>query len=290
MKTEALRPFVRAAEKNADHGERGAGPRNTRRVGGGRSVIRSCKKRCRSAKARAKSRALHARHVCGIDDTSRRNFESSSTFVGGKREGSLLHHLDRCKTGMGSRLLGQWLSQPLRDAETITVRHGVVGHSRASCASAALGARLSRLYDLERLNGRLGAEQATPRDLGALRDTLACLPELATLLTGKGDARLPMHQSAWKSSRLRLAVLAMPARASPRRWSTRHPCRTKRAAFFAVVSMPAIDELVQFVGRRQRLSFAARSARARKNENQFAEDSIQSRLWLRHRNSQSADR
>ncbi len=118
-----------------------------------------------------------------IDETSRRNLELVQTLIGGKREGSLLHHIDRTRTGMGARLLAQWLTAPLRSRERILGRQAVVAHFvERPTLRDALSSTLERLYDLERLNGRLGAEQATPRDLGSLRDTLALLPELKRLL------------------------------------------------------------------------------------------------------------
>jgi DNA mismatch repair protein MutS len=125
----------------------------------------------------------------GLDETSRRNLEIFSTLIGGKREGSLLQHLDRTQTGMGARLLSAWIGMPLRSAEQIGERQALVAHFVTHhTLSASSREKLRELYDLERLNGRLGALQSTPRDLGALRDTLGRLPALCAALTqASGD-------------------------------------------------------------------------------------------------------
>lgn len=120
----------------------------------------------------------------GLDETSRRNLEIFSTLIGGKREGSLLHHLDRTQTGMGARLLSSWIGMPLRSAEQINERQALVAHFVTHHTLAATAREgLRELYDLERLNGRLGALQSSPRDLGSLRDTLGRLPALCDTLT-----------------------------------------------------------------------------------------------------------
>ncbi|MCC6808359.1 MAG: DNA mismatch repair protein MutS [Deltaproteobacteria bacterium] len=126
-----------------------------------------------------------------IDETSRKNLELTHTLIGGKREGSLLAHIDRTETGMGARLLHAWVTAPLLSRDAVLDRQGVV---QAFCDRPSLRVELSRLlsslYDLERLNGRLGALQATPRDLGSLRDSLALLPRIAAAVTQPGGELL----------------------------------------------------------------------------------------------------
>ena len=48
-----------------------------------------------------------------IDEASRRSLEISRTLREGRREGSLLAVIDRTLTAMGSRLLADWVANPL---------------------------------------------------------------------------------------------------------------------------------------------------------------------------------
>ncbi len=48
-----------------------------------------------------------------IDEASRRSLEITRTLRDGRREGSLLDVIDRTVTSMGSRLLAEWLANPL---------------------------------------------------------------------------------------------------------------------------------------------------------------------------------
>ena len=57
-----------------------------------------------------------------IDEASRRSLEITRTIREGRREGSLLAVLDRTVTAMGSRLLADWVANPLTDAAAIDAR------------------------------------------------------------------------------------------------------------------------------------------------------------------------
>ncbi|HML98962.1 MAG TPA: DNA mismatch repair protein MutS [Tepidiformaceae bacterium] len=86
---------------------------------------------------------------------------------------SLVAVLDQAKSAMGSRLLRQWLTHPLRHAAEIAARHDAV----AWAVSHPLERERSQLVlrdmpDIGRILGKVGARSATPRDLAALRDGL----------------------------------------------------------------------------------------------------------------------
>ncbi|MBI3179971.1 MAG: DNA mismatch repair protein MutS, partial [Deltaproteobacteria bacterium] len=118
-----------------------------------------------------------------LDEATRRNLELVRTQLDGESAGSLLAHLDHTRTAQGARLLRQWLLFPLRDARAIGRRLDSVERlvrDRSVCA--AVRAELAAVRDMERLIGRLALARATPRDLGAVRATLARLPELKRLL------------------------------------------------------------------------------------------------------------
>ena len=120
-----------------------------------------------------------------LDDMTRRNLELVEPLRAGARDTTLLGVIDRTVTPMGARRLRQWLLAPLRDAGAIRARHDAVevlvqdGRGRDRLRDALDGVR-----DLERLAGRAAARRATPRDLGALRDSLHRLPDVKSALDG----------------------------------------------------------------------------------------------------------
>jgi len=121
-----------------------------------------------------------------IDSSSRRSLELTRTSREARREGSLLWVLDRTVTGMGSRLLADWLANPLADPQQIRRRHDAVeellGDPRL-CAE--LRESLRGVYDVERLVTRVVTARATPRDLSFLARTLGCLPALKAKLAAR---------------------------------------------------------------------------------------------------------
>lgn len=117
-----------------------------------------------------------------LDEMTRRNLELVETLRPGGGP-TLLSVLDRTKTSMGARTLRQWLLAPLNQSDQIRARldavEVLVGDSRGR---ERLRTALDGVRDIERLAGRAGAGRATPRDLGALRDSLARLTHTKTSL------------------------------------------------------------------------------------------------------------
>jgi DNA mismatch repair protein MutS len=111
-----------------------------------------------------------------MDAATRRNLEITET-LRGEPAPTLLSLLDECATSMGSRLLRHWLHHPLRDREAVAARHEAV--ERLDSAAASVHGVLRRFADVERIAARIALKSARPRDLSALRDSLAQLPELA---------------------------------------------------------------------------------------------------------------
>ena len=131
--------------------------------------------------------------VLVVDEATRHNLELCRTARDCSRQGSLLWHLDRCATAMGARLLRQWLLFALRDAQRIARRAEVVELLR-DCRRqrAAVRAALGSVRDVERLLGRVAMQRATPRDLGALRDSLQALSQLGEGVAALGPTLPPL--------------------------------------------------------------------------------------------------
>ena len=126
-----------------------------------------------------------------IDEASRRSLEITRTIREGRRDGSLLAVLDRTVTAMGSRLLADWLANPLIDVPAISARQEAVAEFVADSALADhLHETLRKVYDVQRLLARVTTGRASPRDLSFLGRTLRALPGLKAKLTARKSALL----------------------------------------------------------------------------------------------------
>ncbi len=117
-----------------------------------------------------------------LDEATVRNLELLKT-NDGSRQWTLLSVLDSTKTGMGARLLRSWLLRPSLDVRVINERLDSIEELKGSLVRMdRIGKVLKAIHDVERLLSRVVLETANARDLLALRDSLASLPELQTHL------------------------------------------------------------------------------------------------------------
>jgi DNA mismatch repair protein MutS len=133
-----------------------------------------------------------------LDDMTSRNLELTEPLRAGAKGVTLLEAIDRTVTPMGARLLRTWLLSPLRDPVAIQQRLDAVEAAvRDTAHRTAAREALDGVRDLERLAGRAAAGRATPRELGALRDSLLRLPGIQEALAGLEESRLPVtaHRS-----------------------------------------------------------------------------------------------
>ncbi|HYX82810.1 MAG TPA: DNA mismatch repair protein MutS, partial [Gemmatimonadales bacterium] len=123
--------------------------------------------------------------VLPLDDMTRRNLELVEPLRAGVEGATLLEVLDRTLTPMGGRLLRRWLLAPLVDPAAITARlNAVEVLVRDGRGRERLRAALDGVRDLERLTARAALGRATPREMGALRDSILRLPDVAGALGG----------------------------------------------------------------------------------------------------------
>ena len=114
-----------------------------------------------------------------LSPVTRANLELTETMRGREKRGTLLWVLDKTETSMGKRLLRSWIEQPLVDAEAINARLcAVQALYSASIARADLKEALGHVFDIERLTTRILYGSATPREVKALGDTCAMLPQV----------------------------------------------------------------------------------------------------------------
>lgn len=119
-----------------------------------------------------------------LDAATRRNLELVETMRGKEKKGSLLWLLDKTNTAMGGRLLKKWVQQPLIDVEAINKRlSGVEELFNNSLLMDELQELLRKVYDLERLIGRISFGTANARDLLSLKQSIGVLPSIKKLLS-----------------------------------------------------------------------------------------------------------
>jgi len=118
-----------------------------------------------------------------LDPVSVRNLELLAPIFAEETKGSgpatLIGALDLTVTGMGARLLRSWILRPLIDPDAIEARLGAVAHLlQQTVVRGEIRKELRGIQDLERLTSRITLGQALPRELLALRKSLAQLPVL----------------------------------------------------------------------------------------------------------------
>jgi len=120
-----------------------------------------------------------AEGIMPLDEMTRRNLELVESLRGGTSEGTLLSVLDRTLTPMGARLLRQWVLAPLTNKAAIEARlDAVTAFAGDPIAREAVRTGLDGVRDIERLAAKVAARRITPRELRALGDSLARLPEV----------------------------------------------------------------------------------------------------------------
>ncbi len=89
---------------------------------------------------------------------------------------SLIQILDNTKTAMGGRMLKRWLLLPLIRKEFIERRQNIVKYFLQN--SNEIESLLPQILDVERLVGKLASHRISPKELGALRDSIASIQQL----------------------------------------------------------------------------------------------------------------
>lgn len=109
-----------------------------------------------------------------LDSTTLKNLEVLRSFRDGSSRGTLLGILDRTRTPMGSRMMKNWIQQPLMDIEMIKERQDAVEYLFNDLfLRSDLKDHLKEIHDMERVLTRLALNRGSARDLNALKDSIA---------------------------------------------------------------------------------------------------------------------
>ena len=118
-----------------------------------------------------------------MDIHTKRNLELTETLRLKQRNYSLIWLLDKTKTAMGSRLLKNYIENPILDRDTLNKRYDMVEILlKEFILKSDLQELLFEVYDLERLSGRVAFGNANARDLLQLKNSLKTLPAIKDIL------------------------------------------------------------------------------------------------------------
>lgn len=118
----------------------------------------------------------------GLDPFTRKNLELTESLSSSKGP-TLFSTLDNCETGMGSRLLRNWIHNPLKNNSEINERQTNVSQFlqptneefSISQILKDLKNQLKPITDIERLSSRVAMLTIKPKELAKLRDSLHTL-------------------------------------------------------------------------------------------------------------------
>ena len=126
---------------------------------------------------------INTKSYLKLDINARRNLELTESLRLKERTYSLLWLLDKTKTAMGSRMLKNWIENPLVDKNEINKRYDIVEKLETEfILKEELREYLYQVYDLERLCGRIGYGNTNGRDLLQLKNSLKVLPNIKSIL------------------------------------------------------------------------------------------------------------
>ncbi len=126
---------------------------------------------------------FYPHHYMIVDSTTKRNLEIFKTMRDGEKKGSLFGLLDKTKTAMGGRKLRDWVNYPLMDVNETRKRYDSIEELlEDKYIRVNIHGGLIKVYDIERLMGRIALGVATPRDLVALKESLKEVPRIKGFL------------------------------------------------------------------------------------------------------------
>ena len=118
-----------------------------------------------------------------LDINARRNLEITEKMRDKSKKGTLLWVLDKTSTSMGGRLLRRWLNDPLLDTKEINKRLDAVKELKDNIMLRGdIIESLKKVYDIERLAGKMAYGNANARDMITLKNSLFKLPEVKNTL------------------------------------------------------------------------------------------------------------
>ena len=118
-----------------------------------------------------------------FDVHTKKNLELTETIRNHDRMYSLLWLLDKTKTAAGSRLLKANIENPLTDIKELNRRYDIIEKFLTEfILKEELREDLSKVYDFERIAGRITYGNCNARDMIQLKNSLQVLPDIKRIL------------------------------------------------------------------------------------------------------------
>ena len=126
-----------------------------------------------------------------LDINARRNLEITEKMRDRSKKGTLLWVLDKTSTSMGGRSLRRWLNDPLLDVKEIQERLDAVKELKDNIILRGDAIEtLKKVYDIERLAGKMAYGNANARDMITLKNSLQRLPDVKNVLAQCTSSKL----------------------------------------------------------------------------------------------------
>ena len=131
-----------------------------------------------------------------LDIAARRNLELTERMREKSKKGTLLWVLDSTSTSMGGRLLRKWINEPLINVNNINKRLNAVKDLKDQfILRGDLRENLKKVYDIERLIGKIAYGNANGKDLISLKNSISQLPYIKKLLeNGNSELIKQLHE------------------------------------------------------------------------------------------------
>jgi len=152
-----------------------------------------------------------------LDATAIKNLELVKNLRDGGRKDTLLDIIDFTVTSMGSRLIRNWLLQPLLRCVDIEKRLDAVSEFLSrTIERKELREGLKGIFDLERLKGKISLAVAHARDLVSLKKSLLPLPQIQNTIKPFSSKLIKKIHKLWDNAQdlvdlIDRAILEEPA-------------------------------------------------------------------------------
>ena len=135
-----------------------------------------------------KINVYNASNYMTLDNIARKNLELTETLRDKNKKGSLLWVLDKTSTSMGGRNLRRWIEKPLMDIGDIHKRLQDVKELKEDVILRSdISETLKKVYDIERLTGKIAYGSVNARDMISLKTSLMQLPALKELMKDRSS-------------------------------------------------------------------------------------------------------
>ena len=131
-----------------------------------------------------KIQVYEVRKYMALDINARRSLELTERMRDKSKKGTLIWVLDKTSTPMGGRLLRRWINDPLLDIHEIKDRLDAVSEFKNDIILRGdVTDILKKVYDIERLAGKIAYGNVNARELVSLKNSLKNIPSLKQILS-----------------------------------------------------------------------------------------------------------